>query len=149
MISLWHRMFAAEPYEDVSSAVDRLVMTREFAWTPSVGEVTAELTKGRKALLMGEDEAWRLVRRAVCNSANSSGEQFAKLPPPVQRAVGGSWKLKEWSQYSDEQMEKLAGPFKKAYSKELDNDVKTPAVAFKTYESEAAKKLAEKFRFEQ
>ena len=44
-VNLWARLFADDDYQTVSKAVDSLICNREAAWTPSIGEVKAEMAK--------------------------------------------------------------------------------------------------------
>lgn len=123
MVILWQRMFANESYAEVAAAVDRLIKKREYGWTPSVGEVTAELSEGRKSQLMSENDAWLLVRKAARNGNYHADKEFAKLPPAVQAVIGGPWAIKEFANFSDEQMSKEERTFKKAYKEELERGV--------------------------
>lgn len=124
MINLWCRLFAGDSYDTVSRAVDSLIVTREAGWTPSIGEVKAEMAKLSVSDLPTEDEAWAMVRKACRNGYYHSEKEFEKLHPAVQRAVGGAWQIKEWANFSDESMERAAFGFKKAYRETKDEEIR-------------------------
>ena len=47
---------------------------------------------------MTELEAWALVNKALRNGYYGAEEEYAKLPPLVQKAVGTPMNLRNWSQ---------------------------------------------------
>ena len=53
-------------------------------------------------------QAWGLVRKAINNSGYHSEEEFAKLPPLVQKAVGTPGQLKQWGMSDIESIETVA-----------------------------------------
>lgn len=42
-------------------------------------------------------QAWALVAKAIRNGIYGAEEEFAKLPPAVQRAVGNPGNIREWA----------------------------------------------------
>jgi len=124
MVNLWCRLFADDDYVKVSRAVDALISTRESGWTPAIGEVKAEMAKLTVTDIPTEEEAWAMIRKAVKNSYYHSEREFKKLPPQIQRAIGGAWQLKEWSNFSDESMERVSYSFKKAYREVKDDEIR-------------------------
>lgn len=97
MLNLWHMQFQGELYPDVEAAVNSLIATRTVGYSPTVGEVKEKLLALRSANALGESEAWALVSRACRNGLYGYKEEFAKLPPEVQRAVGMPEQLREWA----------------------------------------------------
>lgn len=97
IVALWSEMFSREPYPLVSAAVKSLIEGDEKGFPPTIGQV-----KGKLRLLTGPqemtgNEAWSLVSQAVRNSLYGSEEEFAKLPPSVQKVVGHPSVLREWA----------------------------------------------------
>ena len=43
------------------------------------------------------DISWSLVERACRNGLHGAGEEFEKLPPLIQKAVGSPNQLREWA----------------------------------------------------
>lgn len=124
MVALWGRLFADDSYKDVAKAVDALIVSREWGWTPSIGEVKAEMAKNKTANIPTEDEAWQMVRRAVRNSLYNSEKEFKKLKPHVQKAVGAPWQLKEWANFTDADMDRVSYSFKKNYREIKDTEIR-------------------------
>jgi predicted small lipoprotein YifL len=72
---------------------------------------------------MTEQEAWALVSKAIRNSAYNSAEEFAKLPPVVQRLVGSPSQLREWGQMdSDTVNSVVASNFQRSYRARAKNE---------------------------
>lgn len=127
-INLWTRLFADNDYQTVSKAVDSLICNREAAWTPSIGEVKAEMAKLNPADRPTPDEAWMMVRKACRNGLYNSQKEFNKLPPAVQSAVGGPWQIKEWANYSDEAMDRVCYTFKKNYKEAEETEIRNEKI---------------------
>lgn len=99
LIELWQTMFAADPYEQVNAAVAALIATRKEGFTPTIGEVKERMAFAREQVSgeLPEQSAWALVEKACRNGLYGYREEFEKLPPEVQRAVGAPEQLKAWA----------------------------------------------------
>lgn len=88
---LWYGSLSDMSYEQASFALQRYISTSEFAPKP------ASLRKQVAQCIYNvtPQEAWSMVYKAICNSSYYAEEEFAKLPPDVQRAVGGPERLRE------------------------------------------------------
>ena len=95
-LELWSKEFQNDDSMLVYAAVRTLMGTaREYA--PNYGQIREkmrELTVGKS---LDEQQAWALVSKACSNGFYGYREEFAKLPPEVQRAVGRAEQLKEWA----------------------------------------------------
>lgn len=96
-INLWFMQFRDDDYKEVLAAVMAHIATDTNRFMPPVGVIKAKLVEIRMPDEMTPQEAWELVSRATRNSTYNSGEEFAKLPPVVQRIVGSPMQLKEWA----------------------------------------------------
>lgn len=96
-VNLWAEMFRDEPAQLVAASVKSLIESDEKGFPPTIGQVKAKLRLLTGPREMTEMEAWALVSKAVCNSLYGSEEEFSKLPPDVQRAVGNPAVLREWA----------------------------------------------------
>ena len=115
-VELWQKCFGAEPYELVSAAVYALIKTRTNSYPPTIGEVTAQIQQLTSPDEMTELEAWNLVAKALRNSSYGAADEFAKLPPMVQRIVGAPSQLKEWAAMDlDTVQSVVASNFQRAY----------------------------------
>ena len=98
MANLWQTMFAADSYETVNAAVSALISTRKEGYSPTIGEVKDQLYKLTTPNALNEGQAWALVCKACSNGSYGYMEEYAKLPPEVQKAVGKPEQIREWAQ---------------------------------------------------
>ena len=116
MAQLWRRQFENESYSEVDAAVNALISTRTAGYSPTIGEVKEQIQRIRKNNDLDELAAWALVSKACCNGIYGYREEFAKLPPDVQRAVGTPEQLKEWAQMDVETVQSVvASNFQRSY----------------------------------
>ena len=68
-------------------------------------------------------EAWNLVAKALRNSAYGSEEEFAKLPPAVQRVAHSPSQLREWALMDADTVQSVvASNFQRAYTARQKSD---------------------------
>lgn len=93
----WFGSLADVEYKACERAIQELSQVAVFP--PTIAEIRSTVAKQRapKSMLMTAAEAWALVEKAVRRSTYYAAEEFAKLPPVVQRAVGSSDVLKSWA----------------------------------------------------
>lgn len=97
-VTLWHRIFEADPYPEVEAAFFAFVSSDEKGFPPAPGALRAILDKLRKPKdETTETEAWALVRKACGNSLYNAAEEFEKLPADIQRCVGSPSQLRDWA----------------------------------------------------
>lgn len=104
-VNLWAEMFRDEPAQLVAAAVKGLIESDEKGFPPTIGQVKAKLRLLTGPREMTETEAWALVSKAVCNGLYGSEEEYAKLPPAVQRAVGHPSVLREWAMLDADELQ--------------------------------------------
>lgn len=115
-INLWLMSFRDDDYKEVLAAVMAHINTDTNRFMPPVGVIKAKLTEIRLPEEMTPQEAWELVNRATRNSTYNSGEEFAKLPPVVQRLVGSPMQLKEWAAMDTETLQSvISSNFQRSY----------------------------------
>lgn len=116
MIALWERQFAEEDPIAVSAAVEALIATRTAGYSPTVGEIKDQIHRLRTADGLNEAQAWALVEKACRRGLYNSREEFEKLPPDVQAAVGGPEQLKAWASMDAETVNSVvASNFQKTF----------------------------------
>ena len=115
-INLWFMQFRDDEYKDVLAAVMAHIATDTSRFMPPIGVIKAKLTEIRLPEELTPQEAWEMVSRATRNSTYNSGEEFAKLPPVVQRLVGTPMQLKEWAAMDTETLQSVVGSnFQRSY----------------------------------
>lgn len=113
---LWTELFADDDVRVIAAAVKAFIVNDEKGFPPSIGQIkkiSQNLTSEKK---MTEIEAWDLVSNALRNSSYNAREEYAKLPPVVQRIVGSPSTLREWAQIDVEQVQTvIASNFQRSY----------------------------------
>ena len=100
-MQLWYSELKDIPYQLAHTALRKYVSTNKFAPTiADIREQVAELNNQNEEEL-NETAAWSLVLKAIRRSTYYSNEEFAKLPPVVQRAVSSPRQLREWAMLED------------------------------------------------
>lgn len=99
-VDLWSVMFSEMDYREVSRALAKYIATDRTGFAPSIGQL---LAKGQEEE-MDPLTAWALVAKAIRRSAYYAEEEFSKLPPVVQKAVGSHVNLEAWSQLSPDEV---------------------------------------------
>lgn len=116
MIKLWARQFKADDVQLVSAVIDSLIATRETGYTPTVGEIKNQLYRIQTADGLNDGQAWNLVEKACRRGLYHAQEEFDKLPPDVQMAVGGPEQLKAWARMDAETVNSVvASNFRRTY----------------------------------
>ncbi|MBQ8881077.1 MAG: hypothetical protein IJ030_02725 [Oscillospiraceae bacterium] len=115
-VNLWARAFADDAYAVVSTAVMSHIVSDTNRFMPPVGIIKAKIAEMLKPNEMTEQEAWGLVAKALRNSTYGADEEYAKLPPAVQRAVGGASQLRDWAMMDTETVQSVvASNFQRSY----------------------------------
>lgn len=115
-LKLWASEFQYDDYRAVYAVV-RAIMSagnREFA--PNIGVIREKLRSFSSGGELTENEAWALVSKAICNGIYGYADEYAKLPPAVQKAVGEPEQLKRWAIMNlDEVQSVVASNFQRSY----------------------------------
>lgn len=116
MVNVWARLFRDIPYEKASMGLEVYLMTETEGFPPSPGQVIDCIQKAEPQG-MNEIEAWGLVRVAIRNGIYGAEEEFSKLPPECQKAVGRPGQLTEWAMLPSSEVDTIAAAqFKRVYA---------------------------------
>lgn len=116
VVDLWATMFNDEPMQLVAMAVKAHIASDVKGFPPHIGAIKEAIVKLQTPNTMTELEAWALVSRAAQNSAYGAEEEFAKLPPIVQRLVGSPNQLRAWAMMdADAVSSVVASNFQRSY----------------------------------
>lgn len=116
-MDLWFDMLRDLDYGFASMALKNHVATSAFP--PTIADIRKQYSIISNPAELNEMEAWSLVVKAMGNSLNNSTEEFAKLPPLVQKAVGLPSQLREWGTTENLNKEVIMSNFQRAYKAEL------------------------------
>lgn len=107
MVNVWQIYLDEYDYLSVSAALKSYAIADRSGFPPSPGQLVDAIADqadyGPDAL-----EAWAMVKRALRNGLNGYAEEYAKLPPLVQRALGGASIIHEWAALEDETSKNVA-----------------------------------------
>ena len=113
-VKAWYSCLSDLDYAAVSAAVKNHAMTNKFP--PTIAEIRKECTEIISTPLLGEQEAWEMVRDGIRNGTYGAQEEFDKFPPEVQAAVVTPWALSEWAMLSSNEVDTvIQSQFKRSY----------------------------------
>lgn len=114
-VNLWHAMLVDENYNDVMNALKQYIKTKSSPFAPSIGQLL-ELVSRKTSDYVDESVAWSQVMKAIGRSSYYAEEEFKRLPYDVQKAVGTSSQLRQWSVTADLNMSVESSNFYKRLS---------------------------------
>ena len=131
-IENWHFFFKDDSYEEVMQAVQKIISSSQERFAPNIGMIREQMRKNREPKGgLSEQEAWELVKRALRNGLYGYKEEFAKLPPTVQRCVGSENMIREWAAMESETLDSVvASNFMRSFRairQSAEEDARTPA----------------------
>ena len=112
---------ALEEYEEtaVHMAFKLYMQTNTRGFAPVPGQIIDKIHTMTQPQELNEMEAWSLVSKAIRNSGYNSTEEFSKLPPLVQKAVGLPSQLRTWALDENYYEEVVSSNFIKCYRNEF------------------------------
>lgn len=126
-IEVWYVFFKDYPFEVIMEAATNYIKNDDFGKAPVPGQIIASINTGKEYLL--PEDAWNLVYNGICNSNYHALEEFQKLPPECQKAIGSATNMREISMSTYLDMNVSKSYFLKAYKAEIDRRIandKTP-----------------------
>lgn len=105
----WHSFFEHDSFELVEAAVRAYIATSTERFMPNVGQIKEQIRKLTAPEQMSEAEAWTRIKKALSNGYYGAEEEYAKLPPVLQRLVGSPSRLREWAQMDADTVESVIG----------------------------------------
>lgn len=114
---VWYALLKDLPYDVASMASQKHMMSSNRVPTPA--DIRAEAVKLTAPDELNETEAWTLVSKAIRNSSYNSIQEFSKLPPLVQKAVGQPSQLAQWAMDEDYNESVVASNFMRTYRGEV------------------------------
>lgn len=105
--------------KEVHMAFKLYMQTNTSGFAPVPGQIIDKIHTMTQPQELNEMEAWSLVSKAIRNSGYNSVEEFAKLPPLVQKAVGLPSQLRTWALDENYNEQVAMSSFQRAYKSEL------------------------------
>ena len=118
-VDIWNMMLDEYTYNQIAGALKSYILADSTGFAPSIGQLIAKVKTIEEPAQLNESEAWGLVSKAIRNGYYGAVEEFSKLPPLVQKAVGTPDNLRNWSQTNLESAETvIQSNFLRAYRAE-------------------------------
>lgn len=118
-VDIWNMMLDEYRYNQIAGALKSYILADSTGFAPSIGQLIAKVKTIEEPAQLNETEAWGLVSKAIRNGYYGAVEEFSKLPPLVQKAVGTPDNLRNWSQTNLESVETvIQSNFLRAYRAE-------------------------------
>ena len=117
--TIWADILSEYTYEQVDGALRLFIMSDKSGFAPSIGQLVDKIHTMTQPQELNEMEAWSLVSKAIRNSGYNSADEFTKLPPIAQKAVGLPGQLRTWALDENYNEEVVSSNFIKCYRNEL------------------------------
>lgn len=92
----WYDLLKDLDFEVAVKAINEYAMANKFA--PTIADIREYASHyNGQPKIPNAMEAWSLVSKALRNSGRNAEEEFAKLPPIVQKSVGSPVLLRNWA----------------------------------------------------
>ncbi len=116
-VNLWASVMSDIPFSQALLALKSYIRTDTTGFAPAIGQLIGMIRMIETPERMTSSEAWGRVMIAVRNGINGCDEEFAKLPPDIQRAVGSAGQLKAWALGDEEKLGTVAkAQFERTYN---------------------------------
>lgn len=124
-ITIWFGLLKDMDYKEALQNLQYFMQTETRQPTP------ADIRRNpvAKEQSCSEGEAWTMVYKALCNSNYHALEEFDRLPPMVQRAVGSPDQLRIWAADPEFNEGVAASNFKRSYRACLDHDIQRQMIS--------------------
>ena len=143
---IWADLLGDQDANNIFAAFKVYTRTDKSGFAPSVGQLIqgAKDLQDKTSNELSASEAWGIVYKAICRSGDNAQEEYDKLPPEVQKAVGSPGQLRSWAM-DDHFNEGVASSwFRRAYETILErkrNDALIPADVKRALEQQTAARL--------
>ena len=118
-VDVWNMMLSEYTYEQISVALKAYILSDTSGFAPSIGQLIGKIQSITQPQELSEMEAWALVSNALRNSCYNSVEEYAKLPPLVQKSVGLPDQLRTWAIDENYNEQVVSSNFMRCYRTEL------------------------------
>lgn len=115
----WASIAEEYTYQQVNAALNMYMKTDTSGFAPAPGQLIDKIYSITNPEQLNEMEAWALVAKALRNGCYHSLEEYGKLPPAVQKAVGTHEQLRNWALDENFSEEVAKSSFMRSYRVEV------------------------------
>ena len=119
-VDVWQMMLSDYDYNLVAMALKAYILSDTSGFAPSIGQLVEKMKSITSPQELNEMEAWSLVCEALRNSGYNYAEEYAKLPPLVQKAVGIPTQLQTWALTENLNKDVVGSNFMRCYRIEVE-----------------------------
>ena len=119
-VDVWQMMLSDYDYNLVAMALKAYILSDTSGFAPSIGQLVDKMKSITSPQELNEMEAWALVCDALQNSGYNYAEEYAKLPPLVQKAVGLPTQLQTWALTENLNKDVVGSNFMRCYRTEVE-----------------------------
>ena len=119
-VDVWQMMLSDYDYNLVAMALKAYILSDTSGFAPSIGQLVDKMKSITSQQELNEMEAWSLVCDALRNSGYNYAEEYAKLPPLVQKAVGLPTQLQTWALTENLNKDVVGSNFMRCYRIEVE-----------------------------
>lgn len=116
----WSAMLSDYDFRLVATALKAYILSDTSGFAPSVGQLVDKMKSITTPQELNEMEAWALVCDALRNSGYNYAEEYAKLPPLIQKAVGLPTQLQTWALTENLNKDVVGSNFMRCYRIEVE-----------------------------
>ena len=119
---VWYEMLKDIDYPVLMQGCYKLIQSSPYP--PTIADIRASCASLQAVERLSDLEAWAMVRKALSNGTYGAEQEYAKLPPLVQRAVGTPAVIREMAQADMESVATVfQSQFLRAYRAEVQRAV--------------------------
>lgn len=96
-VDVWAAMLKEYDFGKAQIALKKYLLSDTSGFAPSIGQIVEQMRDVAEGDDITELQAWSVVKKAISRSGYYAEDEFSKLPPVIQRAVGSAANLKEWA----------------------------------------------------
>ena len=104
MVNAWTMLLAEYDYRSVEAAFFAYSKQDTKGYPPAPGQLIEQITAANEEGEASDEEAWAMVTKAIRNGCYGAKEEFAKLPPLLQKAVGSHENIEAWAMMDSERV---------------------------------------------
>ena len=119
-VDVWQMMLSDYDHNLVAMALKAYILSDTSGFAPSIGQLVDKMKSITSPQELNEMEAWALVCDALKNCGYNYVEEYEKLPPLVQKAVGIPTQLREWSLTENLNKDVVGSNFMRCYRIEVE-----------------------------
>ena len=122
LLIAWRMCLADYTYDEASKGLMVYMRNDTKGFPPAAGQIIEQIQKLKEKDQMLPAEAWAIVRRAINRGTYYAEEDYEKMPPTIQKAIGSAQYLRDCAIDTGFNEGVARGQFEKNYSIMLERE---------------------------